>query len=71
MLFILLLFLVLVLKTDAVPGRLNSSSLFILREGIFYGQCSELCGKSHYNMSIVINAVPLSSFISWLSTFSS
>ena len=54
------------IKTDAVPGRLNHSSLFILREGVFYGQCSELCGKSHYNMSIVIEAVKKLNYINWL-----
>jgi len=55
------------LKTDAVPGRLNSSSLFLLREGMFYGQCSELCGKSHYNMSIVIEGVKKEKYLNWLS----
>jgi cytochrome c oxidase subunit 2 len=55
------------LKTDAVPGRLNSSSLFLLREGVFYGQCSELCGKSHYNMSIVIEGVKKETSLNWLS----
>ena len=59
------------IKTDAVPGRLNSSSLFILREGIYYGQCSELCGKSHYNMSIVIEAVNKQKYLNWLYTFES
>lgn len=54
------------LKSDAIPGRINSSSLYILRPGLFYGQCSELCGQSHYNMSIVVNAVPKSSYLHWL-----
>jgi heme/copper-type cytochrome/quinol oxidase subunit 2 len=37
-----------------VPGRLNTGYLFILNEGLFYGQCSEFCGKEHYRMSIVV-----------------
>lgn len=39
-------------KVDAVPGRLNHISLFIEREGLFYGQCSELCGVNHAFMPI-------------------
>ena len=35
------------LKVDAVPGRLNQLSVFIKRQGVFYGQCSEICGVSH------------------------
>jgi cytochrome c oxidase subunit 2 len=35
------------IKIDAVPGRLNQVSAFIKREGIYYGQCSELCGVNH------------------------
>lgn len=57
------------IKVDAIPGRLNSSSLFLLRPGLFFGQCSELCGQSHYNMSIVICALPISPFLSWLASF--
>jgi heme/copper-type cytochrome/quinol oxidase subunit 2 len=34
-------------KLDAIPGRLNQTMLFIKRQGVFYGQCSELCGSSH------------------------
>jgi len=35
------------LKADAVPGRLNSLSVYLERSGIFYGQCSEICGSNH------------------------
>jgi cytochrome c oxidase subunit 2 len=48
---------------DAVPGRLNQSSIFIKREGLFFGQCSELCGVNHGFMPIVINAVSLDKFL--------
>jgi cytochrome c oxidase subunit 2 len=53
------------IKIDAIPGRINHSYIFILREGTYYGQCSELCGHLHYNMPIVIKGVSPSSFLSW------
>jgi cytochrome c oxidase subunit 2 len=53
-------------KCDAIPGRLNQVSLFIKREGIFYGQCSELCGANHAFMPIVIEAVPIENYIDWV-----
>jgi cytochrome c oxidase subunit 2 len=53
-------------KMDAVPGRLNQVALYIKREGIFYGQCSELCGVNHGFMPIVIKAVPLNLFNTWI-----
>ena len=55
-------------KCDAVPGRLNQIPLFIKREGVFYGQCSELCGVNHAFMPIVIEAVSLENYIAWIST---
>lgn len=54
------------IKLDAINGRINAFNTYILRDGLFYGQCSELCGTSHYNMSIVIHAVPYSEFIQFL-----
>merc|ERR1711991_1275872 len=45
------------LKTDATPGRLNRINTFIQRGGVFYGQCSELCGTLHGFMPIVCEAV--------------
>ena len=54
-------------KCDAVPGRLNQTSMFIQREGVFYGQCSELCGVNHGFMPIVVEAVSLDDYISWVS----
>ncbi len=53
-------------KIDAVPGRLSQVFLFITREGVFYGQCSELCGVNHGFMPIVIKAVSLDNFINWM-----
>lgn len=54
-------------KIDAVPGRLNQTSMFIKRKGVFYGQCSEICGVNHGFMPIVIEALPLDEYISWIS----
>jgi len=54
------------LKVDAVPGRLNQTSVLIEREGVYYGQCSEICGTHHGFMPIAIEAVSLDQFILWL-----
>lgn len=56
------------IKCDAIPGRLNQASLFIKREGLYYGQCSEICGVNHGFMPIVIEAVDLSNYITWLAS---
>lgn len=53
-------------KCDAVPGRLNQVSMFVKREGVFYGQCSELCGANHGFMPIVVEAVSLQDYIAWV-----
>lgn len=53
-------------KIDACTGRLNQTTLFLLREGVFYGQCSEICGVGHANMPIVIEAVSLDKYITWI-----
>jgi len=54
------------IKVDACPGRLNQTSLFIKREGVFFGQCSEICGVNHGFMPIVIEAVNLEKYVSWV-----
>nr|QXM16937.1 cytochrome c oxidase subunit 2 [Neoneuromus coomani] len=53
-------------KIDATPGRLNQTSFFINRPGLFYGQCSEICGANHSFMPIVIESVSSNSFINWI-----
>nr|ADD37183.1 cytochrome c oxidase subunit II [Eumetopias jubatus]BAF62924.1 cytochrome oxidase subunit II [Eumetopias jubatus]BAF62937.1 cytochrome oxidase subunit II [Eumetopias jubatus]BAF62950.1 cytochrome oxidase subunit II [Eumetopias jubatus]BAF62963.1 cytochrome oxidase subunit II [Eumetopias jubatus] len=53
------------LKTDAIPGRLNQTTLMAMRPGLYYGQCSEICGSNHSFMPIVIESVPLSCFEKW------
>jgi cytochrome c oxidase subunit 2 len=45
-------------KVDACPGRLNQANLFIKRFGLFFGQCSEICGVNHGFMPIVLMAIP-------------
>nr|YP_010127277.1 cytochrome c oxidase subunit II [Paraconotrochus antarcticus]QPO84681.1 cytochrome c oxidase subunit II [Paraconotrochus antarcticus] len=50
------------LKTDAVPGRLNQTGVFIKRPGTFFGQCSEICGANHSFMPIVVEAVSFMKF---------
>lgn len=54
------------IKIDACPGRLSQGSLFIKREGVFYGQCSEICGTNHGFMPIVVKGVIIDYFVSWV-----
>nr|WCS91779.1 cytochrome c oxidase subunit 2 [Dyscolus orthomus]WCS91987.1 cytochrome c oxidase subunit 2 [Dyscolus orthomus] len=53
-------------KIDATPGRLNQSNFFMNRSGLFYGQCSEICGANHSFMPIVIESVPTNTFVKWI-----
>nr|YP_009466929.1 cytochrome c oxidase subunit II [Macrotus californicus]AOS49724.1 cytochrome c oxidase subunit II [Macrotus californicus] len=53
------------LKTDAIPGRLNQTTLLSIRPGLYYGQCSEICGSNHSFMPIVLEVVPLEYFEKW------
>lgn len=54
------------IKVDACPGRLSQASLYIKREGLFYGQCSEICGINHGFMPIVVKGVSIDRFTSWI-----
>nr|CAD21976.1 cytochrome oxidase subunit II [Procavia capensis] len=56
------------LKTDAIPGRLNQTTLMSTRPGLFYGQCSEICGSNHSFMPIVLEMVSLKTFENWSSS---
>lgn len=53
-------------KIDAVPGRLNETWVRITKPGVYYGQCSELCGKDHAYMPIEVHAVTKEEFQQWL-----
>lgn len=56
------------LKTDAVPGRINTTWFKAERTGVFYGQCSELCGVDHAFMPIQINVVTEAEFDAWVAS---
>lgn len=58
----------LALKTDAIPGRLNQLVFIINRTGLFYGQCSEICGANHRFIPIKIESINIKQFIIWVQT---
>ncbi|MHA6334213.1 cytochrome c oxidase subunit II [Qipengyuania sp. CAU 1752] len=55
-------------KHDAVPGRINEKMLTINEPGIYYGQCSELCGARHGYMPISVEAVPMAQYRAWVAS---
>nr|ASR18170.1 cytochrome c oxidase subunit II [Tricentrus sp. EMHAU-15041605] len=54
------------IKIDASPGRINQGNMMINRPGVYYGQCSEICGSNHSFMPISMESVNMSSFMSWI-----
>nr|YP_010836066.1 cytochrome c oxidase subunit II [Evacanthus bivittatus]WGC90082.1 cytochrome c oxidase subunit II [Evacanthus bivittatus] len=54
------------LKVDCSPGRINQGSININRPGIYYGQCSEICGANHSFMPICLESINMNMFINWL-----
>ena len=54
------------IKIDAIPGRLNETWFKATKEGIYYGQCSELCGKDHAFMPIAVRVVSERDYAAWL-----
>nr|YP_009164247.1 cytochrome c oxidase subunit II [Taeniogonalos taihorina]AIE11785.1 cytochrome c oxidase subunit II [Taeniogonalos taihorina] len=56
-------------KIDATPGRLNQMLMYLYRSGIYYGQCSEICGTNHSFMPIVIEVINFENFINWIKNF--
>nr|AVV61633.1 cytochrome c oxidase subunit II [Orybina plangonalis] len=58
------------IKVDANPGRLNQTNFFLNRPGIFYGQCSEICGSNHSFMPIMIESISMKNFINWVNNYS-
>nr|YP_010934981.1 cytochrome c oxidase subunit II [Ornithodoros improvisus]WKW52629.1 cytochrome c oxidase subunit II [Ornithodoros improvisus] len=56
-------------KMDAVPGRLNQISSTANRPGIYYGQCSEICGANHSFMPISMEITSLTNFLNWIKKF--
>nr|AYE40162.1 cytochrome c oxidase subunit 2 [Daphnia magna]AYE40240.1 cytochrome c oxidase subunit 2 [Daphnia magna]AYE40253.1 cytochrome c oxidase subunit 2 [Daphnia magna]AYE40331.1 cytochrome c oxidase subunit 2 [Daphnia magna]AYE40370.1 cytochrome c oxidase subunit 2 [Daphnia magna] len=57
------------IKADAVPGRLNQLNVFFNRPGVFYGQCSEICGANHSFMPISVEAITPTDFLTWIKSF--
>lgn len=56
------------IKTDAIPGRINETWTKISQKGVYYGQCSELCGVNHGFMPIAIEVVSKEDFEKWVKT---
>ncbi|MGL4825061.1 MAG: cytochrome c oxidase subunit II, partial [Alphaproteobacteria bacterium] len=54
------------IKKDTVPGKLTETWFQIKQEGVYYGQCSEICGINHGFMPIVVKAIPREQFAQWL-----
>jgi cytochrome c oxidase subunit II len=54
------------IRIDAIPGRINETWFKATTEGVFYGQCSELCGKDHPFMPIAVRVVSESDFATWV-----
>lgn len=59
------------IKIDGSPGRINQRSILTIRPGVFYGQCSEICGANHRFIPITLESVDIKSFINWVKQFSS
>nr|YP_008993144.1 cytochrome c oxidase subunit II [Vestalis melania]AFM83564.1 cytochrome c oxidase subunit II [Vestalis melania] len=57
-------------KVDATPGRINQTSFFMNSPGLFYGQCSEICGANHSFMPISIESVNTTTFLKWAKSMS-
>nr|YP_010890053.1 cytochrome c oxidase subunit II [Resomia ornicephala]WJJ70065.1 cytochrome c oxidase subunit 2 [Resomia ornicephala]WJJ70077.1 cytochrome c oxidase subunit 2 [Resomia ornicephala] len=55
------------IKVDAIPGRLNQVSFLAKRPGVYYGQCSEICGSDHSFMPIVAEITSQEKFVNWIS----
>lgn len=56
-------------KADAVPGRLNQVKFIAQRPGVYFGQCSEICGANHRFIPIVMEAVNTNDFLNWVVCF--
>jgi len=55
------------IKLDACPGRLSQGALLIKRAGVFFGQCSEICGVNHGFMPIVVRSLDMAEYVEWVS----
>ena len=57
------------IKIDAIPGRLNQLGFSVRRPGVYYGQCSEICGANHTFIPIAVEVVDTKSFIEWANSY--
>nr|QKW88334.1 cytochrome c oxidase subunit II [Trichagalma acutissimae] len=57
------------IKVDGIPGRINQLNLFMIRPGLFFGQCSEICGANHSFMPIVLESTSMKMFLNWIYMF--
>nr|YP_009256114.1 cytochrome c oxidase subunit II [Rediviva intermixta]AKS40057.1 cytochrome c oxidase subunit II [Rediviva intermixta] len=57
------------IKMDAVPGRINQMTMFTIRPGIYFGQCSEICGVNHSFMPITLESTNCYNFLKWVKNF--
>nr|QWZ47758.1 cytochrome c oxidase subunit 2 [Loxocephala perpunctata] len=57
------------MKMDATPGRLNQTSIMTKKPGMFFGQCSEICGTNHSFMPITMESINMKKFIEWMNKF--
>nr|AMK97238.1 cytochrome c oxidase subunit II [Bothrogonia ferruginea] len=57
------------IKIDASPGRINQGNLMVNRSGLFFGQCSEICGANHSFMPIVMESINMKTFYEWIKKF--
>nr|YP_010274433.1 cytochrome c oxidase subunit II [Ricania simulans]UJT96877.1 cytochrome c oxidase subunit II [Ricania simulans] len=53
------------MKMDAIPGRLNQISFMVKKPGMFFGQCSEICGTNHSFMPITLESINMKKFLNW------
>nr|YP_010583054.1 cytochrome c oxidase subunit II [Eurhadina exclamationis]UGN61500.1 cytochrome c oxidase subunit II [Eurhadina exclamationis] len=60
---------VLGIKVDASPGRINQGNMNMSRPGLYYGQCSEICGANHSFMPILLESINMNSFIKWIKMY--
>jgi heme/copper-type cytochrome/quinol oxidase subunit 2 len=58
------------IKTDAIPGRLNYLSTMTPYSGVYYGQCSEICGTNHRFIPIVLEFIPIRNYLDYVSNLS-
>nr|UJG45464.1 cytochrome c oxidase subunit II [Ceraclea annulicornis] len=57
------------IKTDATPGRMNQLNIYMNQSGLYFGQCSEICGANHSFMPIMLESISLKMFINWIKNY--